>query len=137
MAGSLTLHDAITNKSFLIDTRAEVSVVPATEQERQGAQLKKELVAANGSRIQCYGEKKLRLHVSARIYEWNFLVADVRRSLIGADFLPHSSLLVDVRNKQLVHPEELNSTPLQRTRHRSQITGLAFAANAKPSPLTK
>ena len=136
-AGSLTLHDTISNMSFLIDTGAEVSVVPAIEQDRQGAPLKKELVAANGSRIQCYGEKKLRLHVGSRTYEWNFLVADVKRALIGADFLTHSSLLVDLPNHQLVHPEELNATPLQRTKHRSRISGLAFAANANPSPLAK
>ena len=136
-AGSLTLHDAKTNKSFLIDTGAEVSVVPATEQEGQGAPIKKELVAANGSRIRCYGEKKLRLHVGDRVYEWNFLVADVRRPLMGADFLTHSSLLVDLRNGQLVHPEEMHSTPLHRTRRRSRITGLAFTTNANPSLLSK
>ena len=136
-AGSLTLHDAKTNKAFLIDTGAEVSVVPATEQERQGTPLQKELVAANRSRIRCYGEKKLRLHVGARVYEWKFLVAEVRRPLIGADFLTHSSLLVNLRNKQLVHPEELHSTPLHRTRRRSRITGLAVAATANPSPLAK
>ena len=50
-AGSLTLHDASSNSAFLIDTGAEVSVVPATEQDRQRAPLEKELVAANGSRI--------------------------------------------------------------------------------------
>ena len=136
-AGLLTLHDASSNRTFLIDTGAEVSVVPATEQERQKAPLEKELVAANGSRIMCYGEKKVRFHVGARTYEWNFLVADVKRSLIGADFLTHSSLLVDLRNKQMVHPDDLNGTPLQQMKHRSQITRLAFAATAKPSPLAK
>ena len=50
-AGSLTLHDAKTKKTFLIDTGAEVSVVPASEQNRQGAPMEKELVAANGSHI--------------------------------------------------------------------------------------
>ena len=53
------------------------------------------------------------------------------------DFLTHSSLLVDLRNGQLVHPEELNSTPLQCMKHRSRITGLAFEASANPSPLAK
>ena len=136
-AGSLTLHDAKTNKAFQIDTGAEVSVVPASEQERQGAPLQKELVTANGSRIRCYGEKKLRLQVSPRTFEWNFLVADVMRPLIGADFLTHSSLLVDLCNNQLIHPEELNSTPLQQTRRRSRITGLAFATSTNPFPLAK
>ena len=136
-AGSLTLHDANSNKTFLIDTGAEVSVVPATEQERQKAPMEKELVAANGSRIRCYGEKKVSFHVGSRTYEWKFLVADVKRSLIGADFLTHSSLLVDLRNKQMVHPDDLNATPLQQTKHRSRISGLTFAASARPSPLSK
>ena len=134
-AGSLTLHDAKLNRAFLIDTGAEVSVVPATEHERHGAPMQKELVAANGSRIRCYGDKKLRLNVGPRVYEWKFLVADVRRPLIGADFLTHSSLMVNLRNKRLVHPEELNATSQQRTRRKAQITGLAFAETAKPSPL--
>ena len=125
-AGSLTLHDANSNKTFLIDTGAEVSVVPATEQERQKAPLEKELVAANGSRIRCYGEKKVRFHIGARTYAWNFLVADVKRALIGADFLTHSSLMVDLRNKQMVHPDDLNATPLQQTRHKSRISGLTL-----------
>ena len=110
---------------------------PANELDRQGTPWKKELVAANGSRIRCYGEKKLRLHVGPRVYEGTFLVADVKRPLIGADFLTNSSLLVDLRNRQLVHPEELLSTPLQPTRKRSRITGLAFAATAKTSTLDK
>ena len=111
--------------------------MPATEQDRQGPPLKKELVAANGSRTRCYGEKKLLLHVGARTYEWKFLVADMKRALIGADFLTHSSLLVDLRNSQLVHPEELNSTPLQCTKYRSRITGLALDASDNLSPLAK
>ena len=111
--------------------------MPATEQDRQRAPLEKELVAANGSRIRCYGEKKWQLNVGMRTYEWTFLVANVKRSLIGADFLTHSSLLVDPRNKQMVHPDDLNAMPLQRTKHRSRITGLAFAASANPAPLVK
>ncbi len=77
------------------------------------------------------------MHIGGRIYEWKFLVADIRRPLIGADFLIHSSLLVDLRNKQLLHLKEMQATSLQRTKHRSRITGLAFAAAANPSLLAK
>ena len=41
----------------------------------------------------------MRLHVGPRVYEWTFLIAEVKRPLIGADFLTNSSLLVDLRNK--------------------------------------
>ena len=136
-AGSLTLHDATSNRSFLVDTGAEVSVVPASEEERQRAPMQKQLVAANGSQIRCYGEKKLRLQVGTRSYEWKFLVAEVRRPLIGADFLTHTSLLVDLKNRQLIHPEELSAVPLRQSKRQSRITGLAFAAPENPSPLTR
>ena len=136
-AESLTLHDATSNRSFLVDTGAEVSVVPASEEERQRAPLQKQLVAANGTRIRCYGEKKLRLQVGSRNYEWKFLVAEVRRPLIGADFLTQTSLLVDLKNRQLIHPEELTAVPLRRSKRHSRITGLAFAASEKPSPLAR
>ena len=112
-------------------------MVPASEEERQKTPLAKELVAANGSRIRCYGEKKIRLHFRSGTYEWKFLVADVRRALIGADFLTHSSLLVDLRNSRLVHPEDITATPLQQARRPSGIVGLAFAAAAERSPLAK
>ena len=112
-------------------------MVPASEEERQKTPLAKELVAANGSRIRCYGEKKIRLHFRSGIYEWKFLVADVRRALIGADFLTHSSLLVDLRNSLLVHPEDMTATPLQQAKRPSGIVGLAFAAAAERSPLAK
>ena len=61
----------------------------------------------------------------------------MRRPLIGADFLTNSSLLVDLRNNQLVHPGELNATPLQRTKRKAKMTGLAFTASANPSTLAK
>ena len=140
MAGSLTLHDGISNKSFLINTGAEVSVVPATDQERQGAPLKRELVAANGSCISMSTGKRNCDCMSAPEHtSGKFLVADVRRvPTSGRTFLTHSSLLVNLRNNQLVHPEELNSTPLQRglsTGPESPV--LLSPPTANPSPLAK
>ena len=56
-AGSLTLYDAKTNKSFLIDTGAEVSVVPASEHERQAAPLKKNSSRRTGPASDATGKK--------------------------------------------------------------------------------
>ena len=135
--GSLSLHDAKANRSFLIDTGAEVSVVPATEDERRRTPMQEELVAANGSRIRCYGEKKIQLQVGSRNYEWTFLVADVRRPLIGADFLTHSSLLVDLQNNQLVHPEEMITTPLQRTKRKAKADWTGICRECQPIAVGK
>ena len=43
------------------------------------------------------------VHFNGLPYKWNFLVADVRTPLLGADFLSHHNLLVDVRNQRLLN----------------------------------
>ena len=36
------------------------------------------------------------------MFSWPFVIADVRKPLLGADFLAHHSLLVDVSKRRLV-----------------------------------
>ncbi|XP_068224618.1 uncharacterized protein, partial [Palaemon carinicauda] len=50
----------------------------------------------------------------ARNYSWPFLIADVKVPLLGADFLAHHGLLVDVRRKQLVEQETYQSHHLSK-----------------------
>lgn len=61
------------------------------------------LSAANGTRISTYGPRQLHLNLGfAREFVWTFETADVARPIIGADFLHHFGLLVDVRHKRLI-----------------------------------
>ena len=55
----------------------------------------------------------VRLSMCNRTFEWKFLLAAVERPLLGADFLRHSGLLVNVRGQQLVDPENYSVTPLE------------------------
>ena len=137
VADSLTFHDTTSNCSFLVDTGAEVSILHATTDERLKQPMLRELLAANGSTIKCYGEQTLHIHVSTCTYLWKFLVAVVKRALLGADFMTHSSLLVDVQNRLLVHPTEFVTLPLLRTRHPPTVTGLAFVAAEDKSKLSQ
>ena len=59
------------------------------------------LKAANGSSIKTYGLCTIQLRLASRQYEWNFIIADVARLLLGADFLRANSLLVDLKGKRL------------------------------------
>ncbi|XP_076389540.1 uncharacterized protein LOC143264774 [Megachile rotundata] len=62
-----------------------------------------ELSAANGSPIATNGTKTLTLNLGLRRdLTWRFVVADVSRPIIGADFLAHFGLLVDIRNQRLI-----------------------------------
>ena len=50
-----------------------------------------------------------------RSFEWTFYVAAVSQALLGADYLYHFGLLVDVQKRQLVDPLTSLSTHVQPT----------------------
>ena len=99
------LNDNLNNRLFLIDTGAEISVVPATNLDKQFKPPTRPLSAANGSAIATYGKRKLQFQIGSETFEWDFVIAAVERPLLGADFFRHSGLLVDIRSGKLVKPD--------------------------------
>lgn len=62
-----------------------------------------ELTAANGTIIPTYGYIHLLFNLGLRRdFRWKFIVADVPKPIIGADFLSFYNLLVDCRNGKLL-----------------------------------
>jgi hypothetical protein len=63
-----------------------------------------QLTTASGSPINVLGEKSATISLQGlrRTFQWNFVVANVTQSILGADFLSASGLLVDCRNRRLV-----------------------------------
>ena len=99
---------------YLIDTGAAVSVLPKSCANGISGADSLPLVAANNSTIKTYGKCKRVVDVGLkREYPWTFIVADVQQPIIGADFLIHYNLLVDLRSRCL----------------RDMRTGLAIAAS--------
>ena len=87
---------------YLIDTGGAVSVLPKSCANKISEADCLPLVAANNTTINTYGTSKRVVDVGLkRDYTWNFIVADVQQSIIGADFLMHYSLLVDLRSRCL------------------------------------
>lgn len=87
---------------FLVDTGANISVIPA-KKNQQAPQTSNDLYAANGTAIQTYGMKSLELNLGLRrTFTWNFILAAVNRPILGADFLIHYNLLVDLRAGKLI-----------------------------------
>lgn len=95
--------DRIAGHRFLVDTGAEVSVVPAARLDRQRSPQTAPLQAANNSAINTYGQRSLTIDLGLRrTFRWVFVVADVRMAILGADFLTHFALSVDLRARRLV-----------------------------------
>ena len=84
---------------YLIDMGAAVSVLPNSCANGISDANSFPLVAANNSTIHTYGNCKRVVDVGLkREYPWTFIVADVQQPIIGADFLIHYNLLVDLRS---------------------------------------
>ena len=96
------INDRDSNAKFLIDTGAAVSVIPPTKQQKE-SKGHLTLKAVNGTIINTYGSQSLTLNLGLRRkFRWIFIIADVPTAIIGADFLYHFRLLVDVGNSQLI-----------------------------------
>lgn len=102
----LTVFDNNACRRFLVDTGAQVSVIPATAVDRLSPRGSygdtPSLQAANGSCIRTYGSTSAVLHLGRGRYSVRLIIADVQRPLLGADFLRRHRLLVDLANGQLL-----------------------------------
>lgn len=100
---------------FLVDSGADVSVVPIKMFSKNTSPSDVKLFAANGSPIDTFGEKLLNLDFGLRrAFKWKFCIARVNRPILGADFLRHFGLLVDIKNKRLLD----SNTSLSSTAYR-------------------
>ena len=99
----LFIADRQTKVRFLIDTGADLCVFPHTKLPKPRAKSNYERSAANDTTIVTYGTITLSLDLGLRRqFTWRFVVADVSKPIIGADFLAHYGVLVDIKNHRLL-----------------------------------
>lgn len=97
----LFVSDKSSGIRFLIDSGADVSLIPADSSAKVSSTYK--LYAANGTEIPTYGIKVLTLDLGLRRpFQWPFIVAKVTKGIIGADFLHKFQLLIDIHKKKLI-----------------------------------
>ena len=93
-----------TRLSFLIDTGAQVSVIPPRPEDRS-CNSSFQLLAANKTSIKTFGTRSLNLNLGLRrVFPWVFVVADVPYAILGIDFLEHYALTVDLARRRLTDP---------------------------------
>ena len=78
------LHDNLSNRRFLVDTGASISVFPSTNtSSTSGVQL----LTADGSTLTCSGARIIPLWFGTWNCSWTFQLAPVSLPILGADFL--------------------------------------------------
>lgn len=124
----LSVRDGNSGLVFLIDTGAEVSLVP----RRQNATpAHRKLYAANGTPITTFGTQRLELSLNLRrTFSWTFIIADVTDAILGADFLRHHNLLDDLNGRRL-----MDGATLLETHTSTKSTAIhAITTHAAPEP---
>ena len=106
----LLVNDNHSGRTFLIDTGAQVSLLPATAHARRHpSPTAPKLVAANGSSIASYGTQQTHVQLGKRKFTVTFIIADVRRPILDADFLRRHKLLVDLCGQKLIDAHSFQS----------------------------
>ena len=123
--------DRQSKRNFLIDTGAEVSLLPATRFDRQKGQSAQILLAANGSKITTFGLRAVAIDLPQGKFRWTFVIANVAQPLLETDFLRAHSLLVDIKHQHLVNAQLFTSIPMEKASGLSpQLNALSIEQNA-------
>ena len=97
------VFDNANNLQFLVDTGAEISVIPPDPKQRDLKPSPVTLRAANNSVIPTFGQRLLTLDLGLRRqFPFVFTIAQVQHPILGIDFLQHFDILVDVRSRKLI-----------------------------------
>ncbi|UYV61691.1 hypothetical protein LAZ67_1005925, partial [Cordylochernes scorpioides] len=89
----LFVQDKQTGLRFLVDSGADVSLIPAKSGDKKQAELK--LYAANGTKIDTYGTKLLEIDLGLRRdFTFPFKIAKIDKGILGADFRNKFNLLI-------------------------------------------
>ena len=89
--------------NFLVDSGASVSVFLAPASfSSSGIRL----VTASGSVMTCSGSRIIPLQFGSKRFQWTFQQAPVSIPILGADFLSHHHLLVNMAGGRLFEPSD-------------------------------
>nr|VZI15080.1 unnamed protein product [Spirometra erinaceieuropaei] len=96
------ISDKASSLRFLVDTGAEICVIPSPRRHHlKPSQFS--LQTANSTTINTYGQRSLTLDIGPRRrFQWVFVQADVKSPIVGADFLTHFGLAVDLKPRKLI-----------------------------------
>lgn len=103
VGSTFVVIDRATGIEFVIDSGADLSIVPAKYSWKRKINSINNLLSANDANISTYGRVTIALDLGLeRKFEWDFVIADSSSCLIGADFLTGFQFLVDCPNASLI-----------------------------------
>jgi hypothetical protein len=131
------ITDQLSQRRYLVNTGAAFSIFPHSSSSPACSPA---LSGPVGQHIPCWGERQLTLSFNDKQFSCSFLLAAVKFPIIGADFLHHFQLLVDLAGNKLVDTVSQqsfqNSPPATSSAVQAVIpaVGAVQVASSPPSP---
>ena len=97
------LLDRISRKRCLLDTGSQVSLWPASTTSSPSSPSSIRLAAVNGTPIKSFGRVKKQIKLGDRSYSFTFILAHVKRPILGLDFLQAFKMSIDLCKRRLAH----------------------------------
>ena len=136
---TLSVRERLSGRLFFADSGADVSVFPATASDKLASEGWCSLRAANGSGIMTYGPSSRHLDFPGIAFNHKFVLADVTRPLLGADFFDAHDLCVDFKGKRILKLVDnrvvyaIPASPPRQTRRRLHFKSSRPRVNIKSS----
>lgn len=100
----LFIRDRNSQETFLVDTGSDVSLLPSYYSKKMASITEFALYSVNHKPVRTFGFRRLTIRIGLpNQYSWNFIVADIKTPIIGADFLQHYHILPDLTTRKLIH----------------------------------
>ena len=112
--------------NFLVDTGADISILPKNNFDSDCTEITRHLVSADNSPIRYHGQKTIHFTIAGfkEKFTWSFAVASVSRPILGADFLSRHKIDVSCHNSSIYR---------QSTNEKSEATQVNAAINCSKS----
>ena len=132
----LYAFDRNSKQHFMLDTGADISVIPPSPMERRTRNFNVTLTAVNKTTIKTYGQRFLNLDLGLRrAYKWLFIVADVPEPILGADFIENFHLYPDLHARLLVDKTTNLSTRCKRKQ--GLLQGISYLEGSEENTFVK
>ncbi len=86
-----------------------MSVFPCLKSSNNSSNSDVKLLTADGSTMYCSGTRIIPLRFGSKSYDWKFHLAPVSAPILGADFLRHHHLLVDMAGGRVLESSSLSN----------------------------
>lgn len=124
----LFVYDPTSRRHYLIDSGSDVCVLPYQTYMTMKPLSPMRLYSASGTPIKTFGIKTISLSLGLRrLFRWPFVIANISKPIIGADFLKHYGLLIDLKHSCILDP--LTSFTSKGTAIRSADSNITLIAN--------